>query len=142
VTGRAGGLRRYLEDRRSLPTAGRCCEDASPASTSMQKGMSKQKMLQILRDVAAIDFRHELPAITAPTLVLCGGRDRPNLPAARKLADAIPGADLQVVPGAGHEWNTQLPDEFATRLNDFYEAWRGRGTGSRDLLDGQGGRSL
>jgi pimeloyl-ACP methyl ester carboxylesterase len=83
-------------------------------------GMSRRTMLAILGGLAAIDFRADLPGITAPTLVLCGAKDRPNLPAARELAAAIPGAELQIVPGAGHQWNTQLPEEFSARLGAFY----------------------
>ncbi|UNX53693.1 alpha/beta fold hydrolase [Georgenia sp. TF02-10] len=82
-------------------------------------GMSRQTLLDVLGVLGATDFRPELPRIAVPTLVLCGSKDRPNLPAARQLASAIPGAELQVVPGAGHEWNTQLPQEFSARLNEF-----------------------
>ncbi|MFF2267420.1 alpha/beta fold hydrolase [Cellulosimicrobium cellulans] len=82
-------------------------------------GMSKQVLLGVLSAVSKIDFRSELRRITAPTLVMCGSRDRPNLSAARQLAAAIPGAELHIVPGAGHEWNTQLPGEFSARLNGF-----------------------
>ncbi len=83
-------------------------------------GMTKDDMLAILRSVAATDFRAELPRIAVPTLVLCGTKDRPNRPAARELAHRIEGAELQLVPGAGHEWNVQLPSEFSARLAAFY----------------------
>lgn len=90
-----------------------------PARLVAPKGMSKHTLLTVLNVIAKVDFRPELSRISAPTLVLCGARDRPNLPAARELAAAIPGAELQIVPGAGHEWNTQLPEEFSRRLNNF-----------------------
>lgn len=88
-------------------------------------GMTKHDMLTILRSVAATDFRAELPWIAVPTLVLCGMKDRANLPAARELADRIESAELQLVPGAGHEWNVQLPAEFNSRLTAFYTQQRG-----------------
>ncbi|MGW7820426.1 alpha/beta fold hydrolase [Streptomyces puniciscabiei] len=47
------------------------------------------------------DVSHVLPRIAAPTLVLCGKRDRAGLPDARRAAAAIPGARLSVVPHAG-----------------------------------------
>lgn len=92
-----------------------------PSRIAAPEGMSKETMLAVLRDIATADFRPELPKITAPTLVLCGAKDRPNLAAARELAEAIPAAELHIVPNAGHEWNSQLPREFSARLNAFLQ---------------------
>ena len=66
------------------------------------------------------DFTDQLASITVPTLVLCGSKDRPNLPAAHALAEGIPGADLQILPGAGHQAHLQTPDEFANALDEFF----------------------
>ena len=90
-----------------------------PSRLVVPEGMSKKTMLALLRGIATVDFRPELPKIGAPTLVLCGARDRPNLAAARELAGGIPGAELHIVPNASHEMNRQLPDEFSARLNAF-----------------------
>lgn len=91
-----------------------------PARMVTAPGMSKKALLGVLDRMRTVDFRGELSRTAAPTLVLCVSKDRPNLPAARQLAAGIPGAQLQVVLGAGHEWNTQMPDEFSTRLRVFY----------------------
>ncbi|MBO1901835.1 alpha/beta fold hydrolase [Leucobacter weissii] len=91
-----------------------------PAKLVAQPGMSKQRMLAVLHAVGQTDFRNELSQITVPTLVCCGEKDRANIPAARELAAGISGADLQLVPGVGHEWNVQQPEEFSRRLNAFY----------------------
>ncbi|WFP16570.1 alpha/beta fold hydrolase [Citricoccus muralis] len=91
-----------------------------PARLVAQPGLSKQQMLAVLRAVGETDFRAELSRIAAPTLVLCGLRDRPNLPAARELAGGIAASELQLVPGAGHEWNLHQPEEFNRRLRAFY----------------------
>ena len=91
-----------------------------PARVVAQPGMSKLRMLSVLRAVGETDFRGELARVTVPTLVLCGLKDRPNLPAAKELAAGIPGAELQLVPSAGHEWNIHQPGEFSARLNAFY----------------------
>lgn len=92
-----------------------------PSRFMVPKGMSKETMLALLRGIATIDFRPELPKIGAPTLVLCGARDRPNLAAARELAGGIPGAELDIVPNASHEMNTQLPEEFL--LGSTHSCW-------------------
>ena len=91
-----------------------------PARVRAQPGMSKQRMLAVLRAVGQTDFRAELAQISAPTLVLCGLKDRPNIPAAKELGAGITGAELQLEPGAAHEWNVQLAEEFSARLNAFY----------------------
>ena len=91
-----------------------------PARVLAQPGMSKQRMLAVLRAVGQTDFRAELAQISAPTLVLCGLKDRPNIPAAKELGAGITGAELQLEPGAAHEWNVQLAEEFSARLNAFY----------------------
>ncbi|WP_200328949.1 alpha/beta fold hydrolase [Leucobacter sp. L43] len=91
-----------------------------PSRLVAPPGMSKPRMRAVLRSIARADLREELSRITAPTLVLCGLRDRPNLPAARELAAGITDAKLQLVPDAGHEWNISRPEAFSKRLNAFY----------------------
>lgn len=68
------------------------------------------------------------------TLVLCGDRDRVNLPAARSLAAGIPHARLAVIPGAGHLWNLTEPDVFSATVGDFFRGLLepGSGTGEPD----------
>jgi 3-oxoadipate enol-lactonase len=61
--------------------------------------------------VAATHNRiHSLGSITAPTLVVHGAEDATMAPEyARILADAIPGAELQLWPDAGHFYVTDEP---------------------------------
>ena len=33
----------------------------------------------------------------------------------------IPGAGLQIIPGAGHPWNVQLPELLSRTIGGFYE---------------------
>ncbi|AWE41776.1 MULTISPECIES: alpha/beta hydrolase [unclassified Actinobaculum] len=84
------------------------------------EGMSKARLRQIVHELARIDTREAVTTLSAPTLIMCGTRDRPNLPASRLLARLIPGAQLQIVPGAVHVWNTQKPEEFSRRINEFF----------------------
>jgi pimeloyl-ACP methyl ester carboxylesterase len=61
-----------------------------------------------------------LAHISAPTLVVHGEEDATMSPEnARHLAEAIPGAQLQMWPGAGHAYVTDEPradEEIATFL--------------------------
>lgn len=88
-----------------------------PARFVTAPGMSKPTLLKALAVMGKVDLRDDLARITAPTLVMCGAKDRANLPAARALAAGIPRAELAIVAGAGHEWNVDMPAEFSERLN-------------------------
>ncbi len=69
-----------------------------------------------------------LPRVTAPTLVLHGGADVMSpVGNARRLAAAIPGAQLHVVPGAGHAVPLEHPQASAELIVD----WVGRHAGRR-----------
>jgi len=50
--------------------------------------------------------------ISAPTMVMCGSRDRASTTAARALAAGIPDAVLTIVPGVGRQWNRTRPELF------------------------------
>ena len=52
-------------------------------------------------------------SITAPTTVVCGRADRLTpLRESVRLAELIPGARLEVVPGAGHLLMLEAPDRL------------------------------
>ena len=63
--------------------------------------------------VASPDRRPKLKTITAPSVVIHGDAD-PLVPLAggRDTAENIPGAELIVVPGVGHEMPTAVLDVF------------------------------
>lgn len=84
--------------------------------------ISKQQVLDILRQVSAIDFEPELGNITVPTTIACGSKDRANLPAARTISQQIPPARLIVVPDAGHQWHQSMPTQFAHELKAHWNS--------------------
>jgi 3-oxoadipate enol-lactonase len=66
------------------------------------------------------DQRQRAAAIDVPTLVLCGAADKVTPPAlSEELASIIPGAKLEVIPGAGHIANLERPAEFDERVEEF-----------------------
>jgi pimeloyl-ACP methyl ester carboxylesterase len=66
----------------------------------------------IVRELPALERR--LGAITAPTTIVAGGRDRiVPLASARALADAIPGAELVVLAGENHLLVQRDPERLA-----------------------------
>lgn len=93
----------YLNERKSMREAARI---TSPA---VERGILGR------RPVA-----HELAAIHLPTLVIVGEEDAPCPPAtARRLADAIAGARLEIVAGAGHTSTVEQPEAVTTLIEDF-----------------------
>ena len=66
------------------------------------------------------DARPGLAAVTCPTLVMVGADDALTPPAsAETLRDGIAGAQLVVLPDAGHMSNLEQPVPFALALWSF-----------------------
>jgi pimeloyl-ACP methyl ester carboxylesterase len=69
------------------------------------------------------DTADRLSEIGVPTLVLAGEFDTILPPrVGRLVADAIPGAEFEVVPAQAHQPFQEIPDEFNARVDAF---WRG-----------------
>jgi pimeloyl-ACP methyl ester carboxylesterase len=68
------------------------------------------------------DSRSDLPRIDVPTLVITSTDDT-LIPSAvsAPMADAIPGATLLVIEGAGHVSNLEQPDTFSGALEEHVE---------------------
>lgn len=81
--------------------------------------VSKAAVLGALRELSGLDLRPDLGLVRARTLVVCGAKDRANLPASRQAAAGIDGAGLRLIPGAGHTWNETHPVEFAQLIRTF-----------------------
>jgi 3-oxoadipate enol-lactonase len=74
------------------------------------------------------DTTDRLPQITAPTLVLAGGRDptsRPEL--GRTVAELVPGARFEVMEEESHQPFQEVPDEWNARVDAFWREVEARG---------------
>lgn len=72
-----------------------------------------------IRAMLQPDFPTErLVQITAPTFLLAGELD-PALAAVRLTHQTIPGAVLELIPGAGHLSNLDQPDAFEQKILNF-----------------------
>jgi 3-oxoadipate enol-lactonase len=85
----------------------RCLAPAEPLTAAM-------------RAVYGFDLSSGLPHIRVPTLVVAGTGDTliPSA-ASQQIADLIPGAELHLLPDAGHIIPVEAPDAFARLLQDF-----------------------
>ena len=79
---------------------------------------------------AAFDATQRLTEVKQPTLVLCGAEDKLTpVRQSQHLASHIPGATLEIIPGASHLVMLEQPHRVAKRLAAFL-TW----VGSRLLL--------
>ena len=63
-----------------------------------------------------------LDTLTMPVLVVLGEEDKPDFKAiAQHLAEEIPGAELAIVPEAGHLVGIDQPDELNRLLLEFLQ---------------------
>ncbi len=84
-------------------------------------GTAPATLIAALAGMAARrDSTAELPGISVPTLVIVGEHDAITPPeVAHAMAEAIPGAKLETIPGAAHLACMEAPDAFNQALADF-----------------------
>lgn len=87
------------------------------------------------RAMQAIDFTPDLLQIRVPTLVMTGERDQmtpvdyaPSGGGSRRLAELVPGAELVLLPGAGHTHLFEQPDATARVILGFLDRVSARAT--------------
>lgn len=69
---------------------------------------------------AHLDTRDLLPNIGVPTLLIWGDADaRSPMTVAHQMHDAIPGARLAIITGAGHVSNLEEPARFDAEVRHF-----------------------
>ena len=127
LNARVDGLRRMLEAPPSgprLPVAGLFAgEPPAHAARLLEEiaaGARRDSLAVALGEMAQADLSGVLPEIAVPTLLIWGEGDvRSTLRVARQFEDAIPGAELVVIPECGHMSNLERPEEFSAALRAF-----------------------
>jgi pimeloyl-ACP methyl ester carboxylesterase len=127
VRARVEGLRQMLSAADHLfdPTlpglfAGDPPEQFVPLLEAMAADVRPESMRTALLVMAEADLRDLLPRIAVPTLLIWGELDaRSPLSVARQFEAAIPGAELVVIPGAGHVSNLEQPELFSDIVRRF-----------------------
>lgn len=72
------------------------------------------------RSMADPSLSARLAGISVPTLVIWGEADRMVTPAyGKQYAEAIPGAALRLIPGAGHLPQIETPDALLALIDEF-----------------------
>lgn len=90
-----------------------------PERAFQSTGFGKKAFIRLCGSMMDLDFTSALSAVGCPVLVLCGERDSANKKAAAKLTELLPDAEMQEIPGAGHEVNLDAPEQLAGVLSRF-----------------------
>jgi pimeloyl-ACP methyl ester carboxylesterase len=103
--------------------AGAPPREVVPLMRAMAADVRPQSMKTALLVMGETDLRDVLPTIAVPTLLVWGEHDvRSPLTVARQFEDAIPGAELVVIPDAGHVSNLERPEAFDRAVRAFCRA--------------------
>jgi pimeloyl-ACP methyl ester carboxylesterase len=95
-----------------LPLLGAMAADVRPETLRVQISV-----------MAEADLRDLLPRIAVPTLLIWGELDvRSPLGVARQFQEAIPDAELVVIPDCGHVSNLEQPEQLNQALRGFCRA--------------------
>jgi 3-oxoadipate enol-lactonase len=87
--------------------------------------MNPKIYIQLMRSAVLGDFSALLAAVKVPTLVLVGEHEAMEVSAAAdELARSVPGATLEVIPGAGHLGCLDNPEDFSAALGRFFDRHR------------------
>ncbi|MFF8506852.1 alpha/beta fold hydrolase [Streptomyces sp. NPDC015492] len=90
---------------------------------AMSRDVRPESMAVQLSLMAEADETDLLPRITVPTLLLWGELDaRSPLDVALAFQDAIPHAELVVIPEVGHMSNLEAPEAFTAAVRTFCRA--------------------
>jgi 3-oxoadipate enol-lactonase len=101
-----GFLHRQFASEVPEPYRARALDEISP--------LRPRELSRLLWEAAGFEVDRGL--IVARTLVLCGERDKANLPLARALARDAPRSTFALVPNAGHVANLDNPAAFSALL--------------------------
>ena len=70
--------------------------------------------------LSTYDLRPGLAGIDRPTLLICGTKDA-TFPGMKQIKEAVPGATLVEIAGAGHISNVEQPAAFTRAVRDFLQ---------------------
>ena len=89
----------------------------------VRRAGAEQLITQNRAVMARVDSRPLLPQVRCPVLVLCGQADLLTPPAhAQEMAAAITGAELHLLPGAGHMLTMEQPQQVNRLLLSWLSA--------------------
>lgn len=121
---RAEGPQGFLDDFAGLVISPRTPKSQPEILAEVRRLMEGARPDALAAGLRAMAERPDstplLRAVSVPALVLVGEDDKATpVESSRTMAAAIPGAQLVIIPGAGHVSNVEQPDAFNTALGMF-----------------------
>ncbi|TQM57427.1 alpha/beta fold hydrolase [Humibacillus xanthopallidus] len=92
-----------------------------PESKLVDAGVSRPRMLAVLDALKGFDGTESLRDVTAPTLLVAGGRDKAGIAAAQQLAGLLAHSEVAVIEAAGSVLNADAPRELADLATRFLD---------------------
>ena len=92
-----------------------------PNRALADSGATKEDLIRALDVIATADFGKRLDEVTVPVLLVAGSAD-PALASAKVLAQRLPNARLEELPGAGQNPNLEQPEAYNRLLTEFLAA--------------------
>jgi pimeloyl-ACP methyl ester carboxylesterase len=127
VRARVAGVRNTLQGAQTVSDstfpglfAGDPPAEFLPLLKEMGAAVRPESLENCLLVMAGADLRDVLPSIAVPTLLIWGELDvRSPLSVAQDFEQAIPDAQLVVIPKAGHMSNLERPGPFNDAVREF-----------------------
>ncbi len=91
-----------------------------PSRIFQQMKVGKSNILYLFETMKHIDFSTHLKEINVPTLIISGEKDTFNRSASTEMANTIKNSFFQIIKNAGHEINTEQPEELFKQISAFY----------------------
>lgn len=101
-----------------------CCPPRNGAATQGRPQPRRPPCVyrDAMRCILSFDGAAIIPNIDRPALVIAGGEDRTMAPAVvEAMAQRIPGARFEIIPGVGHLANLENPGAFNRILSEFLD---------------------
>ena len=114
----------FLDDFTKLVLSARTAQARPEVAAEVRRLMEGAKVESLVGGLRAMAERPDstplLAGVRVPTLVVVGEDDQATpVGSSRAIAGAIPGAELIIIPGAGHVSNLEQPDAFNQALLRF-----------------------
>lgn len=119
----------FLDDFAGLLVSPRTAETRPEVVTEVRRLMEGTRVETLTGGLKAMAERPDsvplLAGLSMPTLIVVGEDDKATpVESSRAMAAAIPGAQLAIIPGAGHVSNIEQPDAFNQALAGFLRRLR------------------
>lgn len=84
-------------------------------------GFGKKDFISLSKSMSTLNFQDRLKEIACPVLVICGEKDTANKRASLNLKELLPRAEISIIRNAGHEVNSDAPEELGELLSAFFK---------------------